>query len=79
MRRVISETKVNPRFICRILCQSPPSSLFFFSSCYFEDFIISYLPIFVSAKYRQELLKFSVFLTYFFFLYFQIHIYLTSK
>lgn len=67
MRRVIAETKVNPRFICRILCQAPPSSLFFFSSCYFEDFIISYLPIFVLAKYRQELLNFSVFLTYIFF------------
>ena len=67
MRRVIAETKVNPRFICRILCQAPSSSLFLFSSCYFEDFIISYLPIFVLAKYRQELLKISVLLTYIFF------------
>ena len=36
---------------------------FGFSSYYFEDFIISYLPIFVLAKYSQELLKISLFLT----------------
>lgn len=78
MGRVIAEAKVNPRFICGMLCQAPSSSPFFFSSYYFEDFIISYLPIFVLAKYSQELLKISLFLTYIF-LYFQIHIYLTSK
>lgn len=62
MGRVIAETKVSPRFICGMLCQPPSSSPFFYFFL-LEDFIISCLPIFVLAKYNQELLKISLFVT----------------